>query len=482
MNIPRLTLLGTHHESLVEYLDSHPDSHERAAIVLFRRLHISVEGLPDSDRYIAKEVIFFDEAWINDSSPVYFDFNLAPLREIFRRCEDESLVFGFVHNHPKGQPVFSAKDDENELTLLTALKNRNGENVTFVAMLWVNGGWEARVRTGSSPETVIPVRHTLVTSDPLQIFGYQNSSEDHTKVHVRGAAAFGQPFVDKIQSLRVGIVGTGGTGSPLATLGARAGIGELVLIDDDDLARSNLNRVRGLRAKDIGDKKSRKLKEFIDDIGLSTKVGVCESKIDEDPLALDALASCDVVFGCTDDFAGREVVNIALYVYAQACIDLGLGGRILDDETGQPVLRYHFGRISTIMPETGQCLFCQGVIRDVWIQAQLARRANPGITNEELKEKYLDDGGEEAPGVGPFTSATADFALATLFDLIKPFRRLPPELRRDMFYVDFVKMEINSHQTKINSECSYCEQHNFLLIKEKYRLQRPLLGKRDEYI
>jgi len=482
MNKPRLTLLGTQHESLVEYLDSHPVNHERAAIILFRRLKISVEGLPDSDRYIAKEVIFFDEAWINDSSSVCIDFNLAPLRKIFRQCEEESLVFCFVHNHPQGQPMFSIEDDKNELILLTALKNRNGENVTFVAMLWVNGVWKARVRTGLFPEISIPVRHTLVTSNPLQIFGYKKSSEDHTEVQMRGAAAFGQPFVDKIQSLRVGIVGIGGTGSPLATLGARAGIGELILIDDDILARSNLNRVRGLGTKDVGDKKSRKLKEFIDDIGLSTKIGVCESKIDEDTQALDAFASCDVVFGCTDDFAGREVMNVALYMYAQILIDIGLGGRILDDETGQPILRYHFGRISTIMPETGQCLFCQGVIRDIWIQAQLARRENPDITNEELKVKYLEDGGEEAPGVGPFTSATADFALATLFDLIKPFRRFPPELRKDMFQVDFVKMELTSHQTKINSECPYCEQHNFLLMKEKYRLQRPSLGKRDEYL
>lgn len=482
MNSPRLTLLEAQHDALVDYLEGHPEGHERGAIVLFRRLHISVEGLPDSDRYIAKEVVFLDESWANSSSAIHFDFKLAPLRELFRRCEEEKLVFGFVHNHPEGQSTFSAMDDQNELALLMAIKNRNGEDITFVSMLWANGVWEARVRAGTSPETAVPVRHTLVLSQPLQIFGYQGSSDDHSEVHARGVAAFGKPFVDKIGSLRVGVVGTGGTGSPLATLGARAGIGEQVLIDDDELARSNLNRFRGLREVDVGEKKSLKLKEYIDSIGLSTKVAAFDAKIDGDPVALDALASCDVVFGCTDDFVGRDVMNIALYVYAQILIDLGLGGRILDDKTGQPVLRYHFGRISTIMPELGQCLYCQDVIRDVWIQTQLARRENPGITDEELKERYLEDGGEEAPGVGPFTSATADFALATLFDLIKPFRRYPLELRKDMFQVDFVKMELSSHQTRGNPECPYCEQHDFLLMKEEYRLGRPMLGKRGEYV
>lgn len=482
MSAPRLTLLGSQHDALIEYLDGHPKNHERAAIVLFTRLHISIEGLSDSDRHLAKEVIFFDEEWINSSSPVHFNFNLSFLRELFRKCEEENLVFGFVHNHPQGQSSFSVQDDENELTLLDSLKNRNGENISFVAMLWANGCWQARVRSGTSPHIALPVRHTLVTSDPLQVFGYEQSSTDHAEVHARGSAAFGKPFVDKLKSLRVGIVGTGGTGSPLATLAVRAGIGELVLIDDDELALSNLNRVRGLGKKDVGESKAQKLKEFIDGLELSANVGVFVSKIDEDVLALDALASCDAVFGCTDDFVGRDVMNIALYVYAQLFIDLGLGGRILDDKTGEPVLRYHFGRISTILPEKGQCLFCQDVIRDVWIQTQIERRKNLDITEEELKERYLEDGGDEAPGVGPFTGATADYALATLFDLIKPFRRFPQELRRDMFQVDFVKMEISSHQTTRKHDCPYCLQHKFLVMKENYRLDRPMLGKRDEYV
>lgn len=482
MNAPRLTLLGSQHNALVDYLEGHPEGHERGAVILFRRLHINVEGLPDSDRYVANDVIFIDEAWINSSSSNHIDFKLRPFRELFRRCEEEQLVFGFVHNHPQGQCTFSRKDDKNEYTLLTAIKNRNGEDITFVAMLWVNGVWEARVRSGTSPEAAVTVKHTLITSEPMQIFGCHASTDEHSEVQARGAAAFGASFVDKMKSLRVGIVGSGGTGSPLATLGARAGIGELVLIDDDALDRSNLNRVRGLRESDVGDKKSVKLKEYIESIGLSTKVAAIDAKIDGDPLALDALASCDVVFGCTDDFIGRDVMNIALYIYAQILIDLGLGGRICDDQHGQPELRYHFGRISTITPEAGQCLYCQGVIKAEWINAQFERRKNPAITKEELKEKYLQEGGEQAPGVGPFTNATADLALATLFDLLKPFRRYPQTLRRDMFQLDFVKMELSSHQTKRNPNCPYCERQSFLLVKETCRLQRPILGTRDEYI
>lgn len=481
MTDPRITLLGSQHDAVTTFLASHPDGHEKAAAVLFRRLHITVEGLPDSDRYIAHEVIPFEDDWITNSSPVHIAFALAPLRELFRRCEEENLVFGFVHNHPTGQGVFSTIDDENERTLLKALSNRNGPDITLVSMLWAEGQWFARTRSGRSPDMVVPVRHTLVLGERIDLYGYKKSSDEHSEIQARQAAAFGQPFVDILQSLRVGVIGNGGTGSPLATLGARAGIGELVLIDKDPLALSNLNRVRGLMRQDVGQIKSRSLKAFTEDIGLSLKVAAITSDVDTDPAAVDALASCDVIFGCTDDFAGRELMNAALYTYVQPLIDVGLGGRVDEGLDGHPVLRYHHGRVSTILPESGQCLFCQAVINETWIQTQLARRENPDITDEELKDRYLEDGETDAPGVGPFTSASADFALATLFDLIKPFRRFPPELRRDMFLIDFVKMEISSHETEGKPDCPYCRQHEFLLLKESYRLNRPFLGKRNEY-
>lgn len=389
----RIALLGSQHDALTAYLESHPEKHERAAVVLFRRLHIHVPGLPESDRYIAQEVIPFDEAWVTYSSPDKVAFDLAPLRELFRRCEEEALVFGFVHNHPKGLAQFSVVDEENEQVLLKALINRNGSDITFVAMLWVDGQWIARTREGKSPDTAVPARHTLVLGEGIKLYGYKESSDEHSEMQARQAAAFGQPFVDMLQSLRVAVVGNGGTGSPFATLAARAGIGELVLIDKDPLAASNLNRVRGLMKANVGHIKSESLKAFIEGIGVSIRVATIASEVDTDPIAVDALASCDVIVGCTDDFAGRGLLNSALYAYAQPLIDMGLGGKVDEGQDGQPYLRYHFGRISTILPEHGQCLYCQGVIKEIWIRAQHARREKPDITAEELQERYLDEGG-----------------------------------------------------------------------------------------
>jgi hypothetical protein len=477
MNKSRITLLASQERELLGHLQSHPHSHEMAAIVLFRRLAHPVPGLSESDRYIAVKVIPFEPSWITSSSGSHISFELKYLRDLFRQCEEESLVFGFVHNHPGGYPDFSHVDDDNENTLLRAITNRNGKDIRFVAMLWTNNSWKARIRHGNLPEIAQPVRHILVQGRPLKLYEYKRTDFADENITARHAAAFGQPFVDKLKSLRVGVVGAGGTGSPTALLLARAGVGELVIIDNDKLERNNLNRVRGAGLDDVGKNKAQVLKDFIAYLKLPTNMAALESLIDQDPSALDALSSCDVVFGCTDDQIGREVLNTALYVYAQPYIDVGLGGQIAEDTDGHPYLRYHYGRVSTILPESGECLFCQDIIKDVWIRHQYALRQNPDLAAEEARERYLVGGGEQAPGVGPFTSAIADYGVATLFDLIKPFRKFPGELRDDYFTVDFVKMEFQSRGKKNDATCVYCGQKVYLVAQEKYRLNRPMLGK-----
>lgn len=472
----RITVLGSQERTLKDFLAADPNGHERAAAVLFRRLAAEVPGLEASDRYIAVEVIPFPSAWIVSSSSIHVRFELHHLRELFRRCEDEGLVFGFAHNHPGGYDNFSLQDEENEQTLVTAISNRNGPHVHLVALLLCGGKWLARIR--QQGQAAVDVRHMLVIDQRLELHGYATTqaagAEDVTS---RQAAAFGQPFVDMLRSLRIGVVGCSGTGSPTATLLARSGAGELILVDADTLAESNLNRVRGFKHSDIGQPKAPVLHQYIDSLGLPVSVASFESLADTDPPTIDALSTCDVVFGCTDDEPGREALNVACYFYGQAYIDMGLGGLVAADSAGHPHLRNHFGRISVVLPEIGECLFCQEVISERGVRRALARRAEPHLTEEQLVARYLGGGAEPSPGVGPFTSATADFAVATLFDLVRPYRRYPPELRRDLFVLNFVTLEFSSRSSKSDHTCSYCGGRDFLLMASKYRLGRPALGR-----
>jgi hypothetical protein len=414
-------------------------------------LGIEVDGLSASDRYIAVEIHQFEDSWVTGSSPSHIAFETLPLRNFFRRCEEESLVFGFAHNHPTGFPDFSETDDVNEITLLEAISNRNGRGVSLVALLWANDSWKARVRSGIAPEQPASARHVLVTDRPMRIYSV-GSIGLKDNAYARQAVAFGMPFVHTLQSLRVAVIGVGGTGSPTATLLARSGVGELVLIDPDNLEESNLNRVRGAARLDVGKNKAVILARFISSLGLRTNVTALSSHVDSAE-GVDALASCDVVFGCTDDQIGREILNTAAYAYAQPYVDVGLGGQVAENADGQPYLRYHHGRVSTILPEAGECLFCQGILTEPWIRRDYALRENPTMDDVQARERYLEGGAEQAPGIGPFTSAIADFGVATLFDLIAPFRKFPDELRWDAFSIDFVKMALQSSRERNDPGC-----------------------------
>lgn len=477
----RITLLGSHDQMLRGWLTSHPQKHERAALGLFRHLARKVADQPISDRFVLVDIIPMTDGWVIESSPEHIVFDMRRLPEFYHRCEQENLHLGFIHNHPTGCKEFSKVDDANELRILKGLCGCNGDDSILISLILVDGMWRARTRRGIDRHHPVPARHISVLSDKLKLFGIQ-SDIDSPENLLRQEAAFGKPFNHKLQSLRVAVVGLGGTGSPLASLLARSGIGELILIDGDRLEGTNMNRVRGYAKKHIGKPKASSLKEFICSLGLSISVSAICEYLHKSPAAIDAISSADVVFGCTDDQRGRDILNQAMYYYGLVYIDVGLSGALGTAADGDPYLRDHRGRISCILPEVGSCLRCQRVVNDEWIKAEQALEDRPELRKlgrETLQnEFYIVGGNTQAPGVGPFTSASADFAIASFMDLIRPFRQLPEDLRQDNIWIDFVHLNIHSNEPQNYEECIYCKTHQLLLANERgYRLEMPQLGK-----
>ncbi len=477
----RITLLGSQDSELQEWLNGY-DSCERGALVLFRRLARKTNGLPISNRFLGVEVIKMADDWILESSATHLMINMRKFPEIYHRCETENLELGFVHNHPQGAGFdFSPQDDVNEQNILRGLSGCNGERSFLIAMVLSEGKWNARIRQGIAPDNVLPVRHTSVISDRINLHGLIDTDESLETLQ-RQEAAFGKPFNAMLRSLRVAVVGVGGTGSSVATLLARAGIGELILIDGDTLDRTNMNRVRGYRIRDEGKHKAKSLAKFIASLGLDIRVSSVDKYLNESGEAVDALSSADIVFGCTDDISGRDLMNQALYYYSQAYIDVGLTGRIDIDGDGHPYLRDHRGRVSCILPESGACLRCQRVVTDQQLNYEQAIKDNPKLAELDPvtleRDYYLIGGGEQAPGVGPFTNATADNAVATFMNLLRPYRDISTELRQDNIWIDFVHMCIHSNEPADNPECIYCRTRSLVVKSEgKYRLEIPRLGK-----
>jgi len=424
------------------------------------------------------------DEWIIDSSNTHLQINMRNFPAIYYECEQEGLELGFVHNHPSETDKYSTQDELNEINILKGLSGCNGPDTLLVSMLYSNNKWQARIRQSRSKDNFIRVRHICILSDTLDLYGLEDLREppEHLK---RQESAFGKPFNLQMQSLRVAVVGLGGTGSPIATMLARAGIGELILIDGDELDGTNMNRVRGYTLKHIGKNKAISLKSYIDSLNLELTVIAIPEYLHESPEALDAISTADVLFGCTDDVKGRDILNQALFYYGQVLIDVGLTGFVDKVEDGDPILRDHRGRVSCILPEAGACLRCQGVVTDQKIEYEQAISDNPALADLDAeilqREHYLTGGGVQAPGVGPFTSMTAENGVATLMNLLVKFRNIPEDLRFDNIWIDFIHLNFHSNQPKNNGRCIYCKEHQILFKKEKYRLDIPRLGKVPEY-
>lgn len=477
----RITLLGSQDSELQVWLNGDPEGHERAAIVIFRRLARTVNGLSLSNRFLAAELIKMSDDWVLESSATHLRINMRKFPEIYHRCEVDNLELGFVHNHPADADFyFSPVDDINERNILHGLSGCNGKRSFLVAMVLKDGIWHARMRQGVDPDNILPIRHISVISDRIKLHGL-SIPDKSIETLKRQEAAFGKPFNSMLKSLRVAVVGVGGTGSPLATLLARSGIGELILIDGDVLDKTNMNRVRGYRVADNGKNKAKILAEFIESLGLDVRVSAVDKYLDQSGEAIDALSSADVVFGCTDDTTGRDLMNQAMYYYAQVYIDVGLTGFVDVDKDGHPYLRDHRGRVSCILPESGACLRCQRVVTEQKLQYEQAMKDRPELAKLDpdilKRDYYLIGGGEQAPGVGPFTSATADNAIATFMNLLRPYRDISSELRQDNIWIDFIHMNIHSNAPIDNPECIYCSKQLLTVKSEgKYRLQIPRLG------
>jgi len=129
-------------------------------------------------------------------------------------------------------------------------------------------------------------------------------------------AGFGPIGQRRLKAATVGVLGAGGLGSGALLALAAAGIGRIVLIDDDEVDLSNLHRqvIHGIG--DVGRPKLDSAIESIHAVSPETVVVPHHVRLDDDN-AVDLLRGCDVVLDGSDTMATRAAV-------AAACEALGI--------------------------------------------------------------------------------------------------------------------------------------------------------------
>ena len=90
---------------------------------------------------------------------------------------------------------------------------------------------------------------------------------------------FDIPGQVQLLSAKVLLIGLGGLGSPIAMYLSAAGVGELILVDDDFVDASNLQRQIAHGQSDIGINKARSAANAVNELNNTTTVTVIEHRL-----------------------------------------------------------------------------------------------------------------------------------------------------------------------------------------------------------
>ena len=112
------------------------------------------------------------------------------------------------------------------------------------------------------------------------------------------------------------VVGAGGLGCPAALYLAAAGLGRLLIADDDTVDLTNLQRQVLHREAGIGLPKVASARRALAEVNPRVEVVALQERL-EGPTLAEAVRQAQVVLDCTDNFAARHAVN-------RACVAAGV--------------------------------------------------------------------------------------------------------------------------------------------------------------
>ena len=93
---------------------------------------------------------------------------------------------------------------------------------------------------------------------------------------------YGESVYERIRESHICVIGIGGVGSWAAEALARTGVGQITLVDGDDVSRSNMNRQIHTLESSLGKQKVEVMRERVMDINSECTCNVIDAFVDED--------------------------------------------------------------------------------------------------------------------------------------------------------------------------------------------------------
>jgi adenylyltransferase/sulfurtransferase len=154
---------------------------------------------------------------------------------------------------------------------------------------------------------------------------------------------WGEEGQKKLKQSKIVVMGVGGLGCPASLYLGAAGVGHLVLVDNDTSELSNLNRQILHWQKDIGKPKVVSAKQKIEELNPEINVEALNIEITEQNIG-ELVSGATVIVDAMDNFKIRYMINETCVKNEVPFVHAGIYG--------------FQGQMTTIVPGKGPCLKC----------------------------------------------------------------------------------------------------------------------------
>jgi molybdopterin/thiamine biosynthesis adenylyltransferase len=306
------------------------------------------------------------------------------------------------HNHWTGPPRFS-QTDERGLEPMANYMLDLLPGQPYVAAVWADGQLHAEWwRTGSEGGTRRgPIDTVTVIGDHLLVL---NAPTVHEERFNRQLPLINRSSQAAIAALRVAIIGAGGTGSHVLTQLAYLGFRNLLVLDDDEVETTNLNRLVIAEPADIGIAKTivakRRVRSIDPRIAVTPLPGITFDG--EHPELFDV----DLIIGCVDHDGPRQRLNQIAVDTRTPYLDIATG---VDDSATPPLVG---GRVIFTLPGA-PCLMCVNELDPVEV-SRWAKSAN----QQQLDREHGYGTGAANPSVVHLNAITVSAAVTEVMSWI----------------------------------------------------------------
>ena len=376
----------------------------------------------------------------------YLELTDACRIALIKRAHAYGATLVELHSHPGSQSAAFSLSDLRGLQETVPHMRWRLQRRPYIAIVVAPTGFDALVWTQDppAPKPLFGIRVETVLYKPTNASlnrWYQTMDTDNR--FDRNERLFGKEGQQTLRRTRVAIVGVGGLGTHVVQQLALLGVGELTLIDHEELSVSNRNRYIGAWHDDPipGSSKVRlgqRLSKLIDP---SINVSVISDRFPSS-IALEALRDSDYVFGCVDSDGVRFVLNETCLAYERPYFDLA---------SDVPEPGRYGGRVVFVTGDNG-CLSC----RDLLCETEVRRFLSPeGILDNEDAVYGIPRGDldEIGPSVVSLNGVVASLGITEFMAAVTGIRKPNDHLdyRGD-------RGTVGRRKVVCKSDCYYCNE------------------------